>query len=92
MAIKFADPVSEQEFELEETVNFKGTADSTITEVELWADDRWLLGRVPVSSGNWSFSYAFNAGGVRTIYAKGLDTSNRIVDQDQIWICIESLI
>ncbi|MGB3512102.1 MAG: D-Ala-D-Ala carboxypeptidase family metallohydrolase [Microcoleaceae cyanobacterium] len=90
MTIQIIKPISEKEFELGTKVKFEGTADSPITEVELWADDRWFLGKVAVSGGKWSFSYSFNVAGYRIIYAKGLDQTNALVDTHDIWVIIES--
>ncbi len=89
MSIKITKPESEQEFELDTDVTFEGTADSPITQVELWADDRWLLGKVPVTAGKWSFTYRFSAAGTRIIYAKSFDATNKLIDTHNIWVFIE---
>lgn len=88
MSIKITQPISEQEFELGE-IKFEGSADSPITEVEVWADDRWLLGKVSVNQGKWNFNYTFNAAGTRIIWAKGFDTNNNLIDTNNIWLFIE---
>ena len=71
------------------SVAFAGTADSPITQVELWADDRWLLSKVAVSSGKWSSSYTFMGAGTRIIYAKGFDASKTLIETTSIWLFIE---
>jgi hypothetical protein len=92
MAIEITKPNSDQEFNLGTPVSFEGKAESPITQVELWADDRWLLGKAPVNHEKWSFSYGFNGTGNRAIYAKGLDEANNIVDTAHVWIEINSSI
>ena len=92
MAIQFTNPESDQEFSLGSKISFTGTADTPITQVELWADDRWLIGKTSVSGGNWSHSYAFNGGGTRSIYVKGLDRNNVVIDEDQIWVFIGTFV
>ncbi len=89
MSITITKPKTEQEFKLGTDVTFEGTGDSTVTQVELWADDRWLLGKVSPTSGKWSLSYRFNSAGTRIIYAKGFDASNNLVDTQNIWVFIE---
>lgn len=89
MAVEIINPASDQEFDIGTQFTFKGTADSPITKVELWADDRWLLGTASVRDGEWSLSYAFNAGGTRLIIAKGFDVGNGLVDTDNIWLFLE---
>lgn len=89
MLINIIKPESEQEFDLDTDVAFEGTANSPITQVELWADDRWLLGKVPVTAGKWSFIYRFNAAGTRIIYAKGFDTTNKLINTHNIWVFIK---
>jgi hypothetical protein len=76
MAIKITKPASEQQFELGTSVTLEGTADSRITEVELWADNLWHFGSNPLSWGNWSCSYRFTGDGKRQIEARGLDRAN----------------
>ncbi len=90
MAIKITTPTDNQEFSLGEKVNFQGTADGSITQIELFADDRWLLGKTQVSNGTWSMLYPFNAGGTRLIVAKGFDTANNLVASDDIWLRLET--
>lgn len=89
MSINITKPQSEQEFEIATDVIFAGTSDSTITQVELWADDRWLLGKITPISEKWSFTYRFNGAGTRIIYAKGFDAGNNLVDTESIWLFIE---
>jgi hypothetical protein len=80
MPIYIIKPQSDQEFELGTDIIFEGTNDSAIGQVEIWADDRWLLGKLPPASGKWSFAYRFNGAGTRIIYAKGFDGANNLVD------------
>lgn len=89
MSIAITNPVSEQKFMMGTSVAFEGTADSPITQVELWADDRWLLSKVTVSSRKWSSSYTFMGAGTRIIYAKGFDASKNLVETISIWLFIE---
>lgn len=90
MTISVTKPVYEQEFNLGTSVTFQGTAENLITQVELWAEDRWLLGKVPVVDSNWSHSYQFNGAGSRAIYAKGLDQNGIVIETAHIWILINS--
>jgi hypothetical protein len=89
VSITITNPVSEQEFTMGTSVAFEGTADSPITQIELWADDRWLLSKVTVSSGKWSSSYTFIGAGTRIIYAKGFDASKTLIETTSIWLFIE---
>jgi hypothetical protein len=89
MPISITEPESEQEFELGTDVLFEGNSESSIKKVELWADDRWLLGQVTPVSGKWSFSYRFNGAGTRIIYAKGFDAINTLIDTQNIWVFVE---
>lgn len=92
MPVVFTKPNTDQEFDIGTIVNFEGTADRPITQVELWADDRWLLGKVPVNRGKWALSYKFNGSGTRSIHARGLDANDIVVEQDQIWVFIGGFI
>lgn len=89
MPINITKPQSEQEFELGTDIIFEGTNDSAITQVEIWADDRWLLGKVSPASDKWSFTYRFKGAGTRIIYAKGFDGANNLVDNQSIWLFIQ---
>lgn len=71
-------------------ITFTGTADRSMAKVELFADDRWLLGETQVTSGNWFIAYNFNSGGTRRIVAKGFNASNQLVDTDDIWLSLQS--
>ena len=51
MPIEITRPDTDQEFDIGSLVSFEGTADNSITQVELWADDRFLLGTSPVNNG-----------------------------------------
>lgn len=90
MSIFITQPESEKEFQIGTEINFQGTADNPISEVEIWIDDRWLVGKVTVNDGKWSFPYSFVAGGTFIVYAKGLDNSNTLIDVHDIWVFIES--
>lgn len=89
MSIRITKPQSEQEFELGTGILFEGTSDSAIAQVELWADDRWLLGKVSPAANKWSFTYRFSGAGTRIIYAKGFDGANNLVDTQSIWLFIQ---
>ena len=88
MSVKFTNPVSEQEFSCGSAISFKGTADSSITQIELWADDQWLLGKTSVNRGNWELTYSFNRIGSHSIRVKGLDKKGCVIDEDRIWLFI----
>lgn len=90
MSIEINEPISEREYNPSQQVKFEGTAKNSIVQVELWADDRWLIGTTNVENETWSFSYSFNTVGNRVIYAKGLDSSREVVDIDDIWVIINS--
>ena len=92
MAIVFTKPNTDQEFDVGTIVSFEGTATNSITQVELWADDRWLLGRTTVNQGNWSLAYTFNGTGTRSIRARGLDENDNILDQDEIWVFVGAFV
>lgn len=91
MSILITHPESEQEFQIGTEINFKGTADAPITQVEIWIDDRWLIQTVPVNEGQWSFSYSFLVGGSFIVYAKGLDENKTLIDVHNIWVFTELL-
>jgi hypothetical protein len=90
MANKIDNPLNEAEVNIENAIVFEGSADANIVQIELWADDRWLLGKTSVNSGKWSLSYQFNSGGTRRIVSKGFDTSNQLVASDDIWLFLET--
>ena len=69
MPISITKQESEQEFELVTDVLFEGNSESAIKKVELWADDRWLLGQATPVSGQWAFSYSFNGAGTRITHS-----------------------
>lgn len=89
MSIKITKPVSEEKFEFDTKIEFEGTADNNVTQVEMWADDRWLLGKTSVNQGKWKFDYTFNGSGTRIIAAKGFNASNQLIDSDDIWLFIK---
>lgn len=89
MSITINSPNNNQEIAVGDEISFTGTANNSITEVELFADDRWLLGKTQVNNGTWSISYKFNTGGTREIVAKGFNTSNQLVSDDSIWLFLQ---
>ena len=88
MLVKFTNPVPDQQISCGSSITFQGTADSPITQVELWADGRWLLGKTSVNGGDWELTYSFNRLGDRNIHAKGLDINGNVVDVDKICVFI----
>ena len=89
MALKITEPQNEAELSDQREITFKGTADNSIHQVEIYADDRWLLGRTQTNNGNWSISYPFNTSGHREIVAKGFDSDNQLIASDEIWIFLK---
>lgn len=89
MSITITSPNNNQEMIVGDEITFTGTANNSITKVELFADDRWLLGKTQVDNGTWSIAYKFNSGGTREIVAKGFNASNQLVDSDDIWLFLE---
>lgn len=92
MKILITKPESEKEFQIGKEIYFEGTAEAPMTQVEIWIDDRWLIGKVAVNKGKWSFSYQFVVGGTFVIYAKGLDSNDNLIDVNDIWVFMESVI
>lgn len=90
MSITITSPNNNQKMAVGDEITFTGTANNSITKVELFADDRWLLDKINVNNGNWSISYKFNAGGTRRIIAKGFNASNQVVDTNDIWLSLQS--
>ncbi|MBD2004849.1 MULTISPECIES: D-Ala-D-Ala carboxypeptidase family metallohydrolase [Cyanophyceae] len=89
MPLKITEPQNEAELSAQKEITFKGTADNNINKVEIYADDRWLLGRTQTDSGNWSLSYPFNTSGHREIVAKGFDSDNQLIASDEIWVFLK---
>jgi hypothetical protein len=89
MALKITEPQNEAELSAQKEITFKGTADNSINKVEVYADDRWLIGRTQADNGNWSLSYPFNTSGHREIVAKGFNSDNQLIASDEIWIFIK---
>ncbi len=90
MSITITSPSNNQEMAVGDEIPFTGTANNSITKVELFADDRWLLGKTNVNNGNWSIAYQFNSGGTRRIVAKGFNAGNQLVDTNDIWLSLQS--
>lgn len=91
MGITIDKPQKDAELELEGAIIFEGTASTNIIQVELWADDRWLLGKTLANNGKWSLSYDFNSGGTRRIVAKGFDANNQLIASDDNWLFLDAL-
>ncbi|MEC4984500.1 MAG: D-Ala-D-Ala carboxypeptidase family metallohydrolase [Oscillatoria sp. PMC 1068.18] len=89
MSITITKPKDDSELPILTEITFEGTADTDVSQVELWADDRWLLGKTPVSSGSWSIAYTFNTGGTRRIIAKGINTTNTKIAEEGIWLFLQ---
>lgn len=79
-------------FNLSDTITFKGKAVSGITKIKLLAEDKFEVGNevTPDSSGHWTISYQFNAGGDRKVIAKGFNASGQQVDSDEVNITLQS--
>lgn len=91
MTITIDKPEKDAELELGNAIIFEGTVSTNIVRVEIWADDRWLLGKTSVNSNKWLFAYEFTSGGTRRIIAKGFDTSNKLVASDENWLFLDAL-
>ncbi len=91
MPITITNPQPNSPHDLNTLVQFQGTAAPPITKVKLIADNLWRLGSNDVTSGNWSFSYAFNTGGARRIKAEGLDNSNTVIERTDVVIRINPI-
>ncbi|MEM8637906.1 MAG: CHAP domain-containing protein [Cyanobacteria bacterium P01_G01_bin.54] len=90
MTILVSSPKANSEYMVYSPVSFQGTADTPITKVKIIADSRWILGKVLVDQGNWSFQYSFNTIGNRVISAHGFNDSNDEIGIDNISISIQS--
>ncbi|MBN3958882.1 D-Ala-D-Ala carboxypeptidase family metallohydrolase [Nostoc sp. NMS8] len=91
MGITIDKPQKDADLELDDAILFEGTASTNIVQVELWADDRWLLGKTSANNGKWSLSYDFNSGGTRRIIVKGFDANNQLVASDDNWLFLDAL-
>lgn len=91
MGITIDKPQKNAELELEDAILFEGTSSPNIFQVELWTDDRWLLGKTSPNNGKWSLSYSFNSGGTRQIVAKGFETNNQLIASDNNWLFLKAL-
>lgn len=89
MSLKITEPQNEAELSVQREIVFNGTANNSIHRVEIYADDRWLLGRVQTNNGNWSVSYPFNTSGHREIVAKGFNSDNQLIASDEIWVFLK---
>lgn len=89
MALKITEPKDDEQLALGKEITIKGTVDSDISKIEIYADDRWLLGRTQPTDGNWSISYPFNTAGQREIIAKGFDSANKLITSDEIWVSVK---
>ena len=90
MSINLTYPAPNQEFSCGASISFNGMANSPITQIELWADDQWLLGKASVNRENWKLIYSFNRVGSHNIHVRGLDKKGNIVDEQQIWVYIST--
>ncbi len=91
MGMTIDKPHKDAELKLKDPIFFQGTSNTNIVQVELWADDRWLLGKTSANNGKWSLYYNFNSGGTRRIVAKGFDANNQLIGSDDIWLFLDAL-
>jgi hypothetical protein len=92
MTITITAPKDNDKFSLQDDVVFEGTASNDIVRIELWAENRWKLHSIAVSSGVWSTSYKFTKAGIRQIQVKGFDVSEHEIELDSIQIQVIDLI
>ena len=90
MSISISQPQDNEEFQIEDTVVFKGTIDNPIIKVELLADNRWSLPRANIVGDRWSVSYQFNTSGKRKITIKGFDDDNNLIDSIEVQVLIQA--
>jgi 3D (Asp-Asp-Asp) domain-containing protein len=92
MSIKITAPNNGILLDLNELVEFEGTASNDIATISLispFGSQRFLLGKAPVANGQWSLSYKFNTGGEREVIVSGFDASNNMISSDQIKIQLQ---
>lgn len=90
MSLTIAKPASNDQFQLNTLVEFRGTAENGISKIKLIADDRWVLGKKLVDEGKWFFTYSFNQTGERKVTVKGLNDSNDVIDTAEIKIIVKA--
>ncbi|WP_157951153.1 N-acetylmuramoyl-L-alanine amidase [Cyanothece sp. BG0011] len=90
LSLEICSPEDGETFDFGDRIIFEGTAAPQIAKVELYADDKWLLGSCQVNNGKWSIAYQFTATGQRLIMARGLDNNGHLVDSAEIDVCITS--
>ncbi|MEA5534941.1 N-acetylmuramoyl-L-alanine amidase [Crocosphaera sp. XPORK-15E] len=90
LALEITSPEDGRIFEFGDRIIFEGTADAQMTKVELYAEDKWLLGSSMVENGQWSVGYQFTAGGKRLIVARGLDQNNQLVASAEMDIMVRT--
>jgi lysozyme len=87
MSIKITTPAALDQFNLDNSVFFKGTADAPITTVKIFAE-QYLLSTSEVTGGIWSAAYPFNRPGKRRITARGFDSTDREVERSAVDIIV----
>lgn len=88
MAINVSSPTNNSAFQLGVPVVFRGTADSGIVRIDLFAE-QYFLGSKSVEAGEWILTYpGFNRSGKRRIRAVGFDSSGSRIDSVEIDILL----
>jgi 3D (Asp-Asp-Asp) domain-containing protein len=90
MPIKIISPKNDNQFSINSAVDFQGTADNSMTKIELIADNKWSLSKANVVNNKWSVSYQFNSSGDRNITVKGFDNADHLIDSTQVKIKIQN--
>ncbi len=88
MSILVKVPAENSAFQLGVLVTFRGSADSGIVRVDLFAD-QFFLGSDSIEAGEWIVTYpGFNQSGKRRVRAIGFDNSGSRVDSVEVEILL----
>ncbi|MCE1245621.1 MAG: CHAP domain-containing protein [Firmicutes bacterium] len=63
--------------DINDVVEFNGTADAGVVKVELFADEKFSIGVGEVKDGKWSVKRRFSVSGTRQIIAYDIDSAGR---------------
>jgi peptidoglycan hydrolase-like protein with peptidoglycan-binding domain len=94
-SVQITSPANNAELDLEFSIVFKGIAqDDKIKSIKLrspFGDKNFTLGKdIPISDGQWTYSFKFSTGGLRKIVAEGLDAQGKLIDSAAIEINLKS--